>query len=359
MKKTQRIPAPWKTLLAVALILAVTATVTACGGSPANNQPAAPAAAPAGEDPGGPYVFKLPNISSNATNLDPLSIGVYKGFFAEENVEIVEVGDIPVPELLPALISGTVTITALMTPDGLAAIDNGANVIGIFAWATTTKEQPHMNFLTLKDSPIQSARDLVGQTIGTGGTNGCTLGIPLEYLRQGGVDADDVEVITISPELSMPDALRQGSIAVAGTHFTPDIVATQFPDLRVLFSDYDVLGDTGTDLTYFADKTWLEDPHNQEAVRRFIAAFTKTAKWINANREEAREIYLTEINPNANAELLSIRHFSEDGIIYEDHTLPWIEILNGGKNIQPLQRQDWTFAEVATNAYNPNFTGKQ
>ncbi|MDR2089976.1 MAG: ABC transporter substrate-binding protein [Clostridiales Family XIII bacterium] len=337
--------------ISIVLAAVLSAGMTACGDSGADRSDADAGSDPAASEE--PFVITLPSIGTSATNLDNIAIGIHKGFFEEENIQIKDAGEIAIPEFVPALLSGTITGATLMTSNGLAAIDNGGPIIQVGTMSETVEENPHMNFIVMKDSPIEGGGDLQGKKIGIGGLSGCTAGFPLEYAKQGGIEDpnDDVTFVT-TPEISLVSALEKGEIDVVGLHSSPEQIAFLYPETRILFSDYDIFEDRGGDIGYYFPIEYAEE--NPEAISHFLAAVAKTQKWINENREEALKIYLEEINPNANADLLRIPHFSDDAVIKQDHTELWIDILGAGDSIQPLENE-WTFDQVATNKYNPNY----
>jgi ABC-type nitrate/sulfonate/bicarbonate transport system substrate-binding protein len=75
------------------------------------------------------------------------AIAIAKGFFEEEGIEIEDVGVIDIPQHVNALASGTVDAIALMTSEGLAAIDNGADLVQVAGDQSTKEGLEHMTVL--------------------------------------------------------------------------------------------------------------------------------------------------------------------------------------------------------------------
>jgi ABC-type nitrate/sulfonate/bicarbonate transport system substrate-binding protein len=194
---------------------------------------------------------------------------------------------------------------------------------------------------------------LVGKKIGVPALDGCNAGFPLEFAKQAGVEnpSKALKFVVAPPEVLM-DALKRGEIDVAGLHNMPDTTAKLYPEVDILFTDYDIFGNRGGDITYWFPKKFVEQ--NPDAIRHFVAALAKTNNWINENPEEAKRLYIEKINPNANAELLTLAHFGEDALIDDSHTQLWIDILSSGDSVQPLKRT-WSVEELTTNRYNPNY----
>jgi ABC-type nitrate/sulfonate/bicarbonate transport system substrate-binding protein len=334
-------------------LIALLSLMTACGGS--GGDAADVGDADAGDANESPYVFKWASFGTGLTSVDAMSIGVYNGFFEEENVVIESVGEVAIPEYIPALLSGSVTGAMLMTSNGIAAIDNGADIIEVAVNSYTTEELPHMVFVVSEDAPIYDGKDLEGKRIGIPAIDGCTAGFPLEYAKQAGVDDPNKALpFVVIPDSGLVEALRNGEVDVVGLHVPQHVAEKIYPDTRLLFTDYDILDNRGGDISYYFPKSFVEE--NEEAVRRFIAAVAKSNNWINEHPEESVRIYKEEINPNANVYLLYAPHFAEDALIDQSHTDIWIDILSAGDSIQPLENS-WTFDDVATNGYNPNFGG--
>lgn len=296
------------------------------------------------------YELSLPNVGTSTTGLDSIAIGIEKGFFKEQNITIKPVGNVNIPQYVAAVSSGTITGALLMTSDGLAAIDAGADLVQVATDRDATEKVPHMNYVVLKDSPITNGKQLVGKNIGVSSKGGCTAGFPLEYAAQAGVDNPKAKLeFTVAPEVSLVDALRKGEVDVVGLHSNPAAIAKLYPDVRILFSDYTIFKDKGGDIAWFFPQKYIDK--NPEAVKGFVAALAKTTNWINANNAEAQELYF-KINPNVNKDLFNIPHFAENALIQESHTKLWLDVLGSGNSIQTTKKK-LAYDEVATNKFNP------
>ncbi|MDR1496125.1 MAG: ABC transporter substrate-binding protein [Clostridiales Family XIII bacterium] len=306
-----------------------------------------------GAEGGDKVVIKLQGIGGDPTRLGSATIALAKGYFEEEGIEIEDVGVIDIPQHVSALTSGTVDAVALMTSEGLTAFDNGAEIVQVSTDITTAEDLQHMTFIVNEDSPIQNGEDLIGTKIGTASASGgCTAGFPLEYMRQAGVKdpKSQSELLTI-PEESLVTALEAGDADVAGVHLTREQVETLYPDKRILFTDWDILGDTGGDTGWFFRTDYAKE--NPETVTKFIRAITKANKWINENREEAGELY-AENAISLNPDLFWIANFSNDGLIDDSHVQVWIDLFASGDSSYTLQNKDTKVADFTTNEYNPS-----
>jgi ABC-type nitrate/sulfonate/bicarbonate transport system substrate-binding protein len=197
----------------------------------------------------------------------------------------------------------------------------------------------------------------VGKSIATANAvGGCTVGFPLEYMRQGGVKdpLDKFSSNVTVPEAELVPTLLRGDVDIVGTHLVPRVVEENYGDeVKIVFSDYDILGDLGGDMEWYMRKDYVEQ--NPDIVKRFVNAIAKTNNFIDDNPAEAGEVYKEEtINTyknSINEKFFNVRHYAEDGLIRETHTQLWIDLLGNPGQIQQFKTK-LTFDQVATNEYN-------
>ncbi|MDR2089585.1 MAG: ABC transporter substrate-binding protein [Clostridiales Family XIII bacterium] len=340
-----------------AVLLALAFALSACGGAGNSGSGNGDGGGAGGGGETGAedteYVFKIASLNTSATSLDSASVGLAKGFFEEEGVILENAGDISVPQYTSALLQGSLDAILLMTSDGVAAIDNGADIVSIAGGMDVTEEKPHMIYVVLEDSPLQYGDDISGKKVGIAGLGGCLAGFPLEYARQIGVADPKGELeLIVSPENTLVDSLRAGTYDFVGLHLLPEQLETIYPGTRILFTDYDLFGDKGGDIDWYVKRSLAEE--NPDAVRAFVAGVAKTNNWINENTEEALEFY-KGLPAEVNEEFYHTAHFAEDGLLYEDHIQTWIDLFSTGTNIQELVNKDLTPADVFTNEYNPYY----
>ncbi|MDR0853875.1 MAG: ABC transporter substrate-binding protein [Clostridiales Family XIII bacterium] len=348
MKTQKRKTGSRTAVIFLALILAFGALgLTACGGSSDDSTSA---------DAGGDTtVIKLSGLGGDPTRVDAAIIAQELGYFAEEGLEVEDVGVIDIPQHVSAVASGTVDTISLMTSEGLTAVDGGADIVQVATDQTTTEDKQHMTFLVLPDSDIKTGTDLAGKRIGTASASGgCTAGFPLEYIRQAGTDVpiEDIRAgLQSIPEETLVTALEAGDTDAIGVHLTKAQTEILYPDLRVLFTDYDILGEDGGDTGWFFTREYTEE--NPETVTKFIRAITKAQKWINENNEEALDIY-REKAIAVNDDLLWVAHFSDDGINNPAGAQTWIDLFSSGDSSITLKNKDIKVEDFTTDEFNPN-----
>ncbi len=270
------------------------------------------------------------------------------GFFEVAGIKGEFVGELPQnTQLVAAVVAGHVDVGGKHVNSTISGVDAGAKVKMVVGGSVTTKEQPHMVYVVKKDSPIQKPEDLIGKKIGISAYGGCTEYTPLEYLRlkAGITDPKGKFEIVIAPEANLEQVLLKGDADVVGLHVSPKYIATQ-PDLRILFTDYDVWeGRAGACPAYFSEKFIQENP---DVVKRFVGAVAKANNWVNANQDKALEIIAEELK----VDKLKVQayYYAEDGIISEDSVQVWIDILNYYGDL----KTDIKASDVYTNEFNPN-----
>ncbi|HBS57951.1 MAG TPA: hypothetical protein DEA44_01640 [Firmicutes bacterium] len=267
------------------------------------------------------------------------------GFFAEQGVKLEFAGTVPSPQLVASVVAGKIDVGAAHINRTIAGISAGAKVKAVVAGTETTQEIPHMVYVTLDNSPIKSAQDMVGKKIGIPTIGGCNEYTPYGYMKKNGI-ADPkgkIEVI-VMPESNLEQALRQGDIDIAGFHKNPNFLLAR-GGMKVLFTDYDVFGGVGGGTPfYFSEKFIKEKP---DVVRRFVAAVAKANNWADANQQAAIDI--TVRRANAEPKMLRTGYFAPDGIIKPETVQVWIDLLKEFGEIKTDVKPE----QIFTNEFNP------
>lgn len=306
----------------------------------ANNQP--PQTAAVSQE-------KQPDSIRVATPVETTSPSIYYigeelGFFADEGIKLDYVGVVPSTQLVASVVAGKIDVGGAHVNRTIAGISAGAKIKAVAAASETTQAMPHMTYVTLDNSLIKNAHDMVGKKVGLRTVGGCNEYTPYAYLRKAGISdpKNKIQIITM-PDSQLEQALRQGDIDIAGLHQTPDFIAER-QGLKVLFTDYDVWGTIGgaTPL-YFSTKFIAEKP---AVVKRFTRAVAKTNNWINANPQQAVEI--TAKRAERNIKLVKKGYYAPDAMIKEETVTVWIELLKEFGEI----KGDIKPEQVYTNEFN-------
>jgi NitT/TauT family transport system substrate-binding protein len=166
-----------------------------------------------------------------------------------------------------------------------AAYKRGLPVLIIGAGGVSTTGSLATQLMVMKDSPLHTASDLSGKTIGTTGLADVGVLAPELWIDQNGGKSSSVKFIEI-PMPAIPAALQQGRID-AGWLAEP-FVTTASPFARTFATCFDAVAPRWMLGAWFTTRAWA-DAH-RDVVDSFRAVMTKTATWANANHEQSAVI---------------------------------------------------------------------
>jgi NitT/TauT family transport system substrate-binding protein len=138
-----------------------------------------------------------------------------------------------------------------------------------------------------KDSPIKTAKDLAGKTIGlTGLINTARVGLNA-WLEKNGVDVSSIKYVEI-PYSQMGPALSAGRID-AGVLIDPFLhEALTAGQARILANCYDAIAPTFLLSAFFSTSDFAAA--HPEIIKKFVAVMAETARWANLHRRESAQI---------------------------------------------------------------------
>jgi ABC-type nitrate/sulfonate/bicarbonate transport system substrate-binding protein len=141
-------------------------------------------------------------------------------------------------------------------------------------------------------SPIQSAKDFAGKTIGLPTLVGLTTACLRAWLPAHGVPLSSVR-LTELPPASMVPALQRGTIDVA--LLSEPFVTLGKGDVRVVGYPFDVAADRSKNhefcfSVWYASKAWVEQ--DRDRARRAVQAIYDGARWANSHRDETLDILI-------------------------------------------------------------------
>ena len=145
---------------------------------------------------------------------------------------------------------------------------------------------PTTEIIVARDSPIKTARDLSGHVIAVAGLKDITEVGASAWLDQNGGDTHSVKFTEI-PQSSTCAALTSGR-ADAGVISEPNLSVAVASGCRVLAACHDAIAKQFVAGVWFSSGAWAKE--HPDAVRRFRAVLTETAKWANANHQESGRI---------------------------------------------------------------------
>ncbi|WP_327255569.1 ABC transporter substrate-binding protein [Streptomyces sp. NBC_01244] len=149
-------------------------------------------------------------------------------------------------------------------------------------------------YYVLEDSPIRSARDLIGKKVGMN-----TLGAHYQalldiYLSRGGLSKEDAAKVEplVVPPVNTEQSLRQKQIEVGVLTGVLRDKALAAGGIRPLFTDVELLGPFSAG-TYIMTERLIKQ--NPDTVRTFVTGVAKAIDWSRATPREEVIARMTEI----------------------------------------------------------------
>jgi NitT/TauT family transport system substrate-binding protein len=159
---------------------------------------------------------------------------------------------------------------------------------GVFLTPETLINQ---SILVKKDSPIESAQDLVGKTIGMNTLGNLNELAAKAWLDREGVDPSKVKMVELGTPLTVPP-LVQGRVDASTANEPAITIALAKGDVRVLADDpFAVFGEQPFLAGWMSTGKWLDE--NPRTAQAFGDAMQKSIDWIKANPDDANAL-LTE-----------------------------------------------------------------
>ena len=133
-----------------------------------------------------------------------------------------------------------------------------------------------------KDSPIRTAKDLVGKRIAVITLIGLGTASARSWLAQNGVDPTAVEFLEL-PQSSMQPAIARGQIAAAV--ISEPTYSNVRDQVKVIGKPFDAIAKTFLISEWFTTPDWLAK--NGAAAKRLVNVVYDTARWANAHQAES------------------------------------------------------------------------
>lgn len=325
-------------------LLAAALTLSACGAGTSDTGGAA------AEDSGGEegiVEFKYPDNPG----FDLVYLADELGYFEGTSTRPKYVGKVAAPQIIPLVGTGDIDFGARMVPLVISAIASGADIKVVSAGGKTLEDAPHMKYFARNDGSIKTAKDLEGKTIGFNSFGACAEFVSKKWFREQGVDVSKINFLVV-PDDKQEQTLEQGGIDLAIIH-APYSGRAEYNDKLVkLWSDYDLDGGLGGMAPYSVNGKFAKE--HPQAVKDFVTAIAKTANWVNANPDEAREIIAKRLNMDV--KYVDRYAYVDDLVVTEPPIQYYIDILeNEGK----IEKGKVTVDQVYTNEFNEFAAGSQ
>lgn len=267
-----------KSLASLAASLAV--VLTGCG----SGNPTAGTGGQPGPGTGQPVSIKVGDVEGSPASF--LTFGVQKGFFRDRGLDVQVVPQQGGAAIIPGLVSGDLQIGGSNAVSMLLARSRGLKV-QIIAPGTSVGTDPDKDFsavVVAGDSPIASARDLAGKTIGVNTLKNVNDIVIKSYLESQNADISSVRFLEM-PFPAMVAAVIQHRVDAALV-IEPFVATALSQGARIVFRPYVQAKPNLAIGTYSATEEYIRQ--NPAVVKAFREAAAQTASYVTEHPDEYR-----------------------------------------------------------------------
>lgn len=279
-----------------ALMLGIATSLAACGGG----------ATTAGSGDGGGGGSGTTTVTVGVlpiVDVAPLYLGVDKGFFADEGIELNITPAQGGAALLPAVVSGEMqfaysNVVSVMLAHGkglpVQVVANGELSIPP---DSPPRERPGEALLAAGDGSVTSVEDLHGKKVAVNTLENINEVLVKNAIDARGGDASKVELVEL-PMPEMPAALEQGRVAAAAMNEPYTSIALEQEANIVARPFTDVQHSASNIAVYFAKDAYVQQ--HPEVAESFVSALNKSLKYAQQHPEEVRDVIpsYTDIDQN-------------------------------------------------------------
>ncbi|MEU8827560.1 ABC transporter substrate-binding protein [Streptomyces sp. NPDC048636] len=232
---------------------------------------------------------------------------------------------------------------------------NGAPITSVISYYGSDK-RAYNGFYVLEDSPIRSARDLIGKKVGMN-----TLGAHSEamldiYLKRHGLSKGDIGKVEplVVPPVNTEQSLRQRQIQVGvlGDILRDKAVANG--GIRPLFTDFQLLGAFSAGTYVMTDRFLRQNP---DTARSFVTGVARAIEWSRRTPREEVIARMTEVvkKRDRKEDAAPLKYWKSFGVaetggrITDKQLQLWIDWLGDRGDIK---RGKVTASGLYTNEYN-------
>ena len=234
----------------------------------------------------------------------PLYLGIDKGFFEEEGLEVEPVIAQGGAAIIPAVMAGDQelgfsNVVSLMLAQ---TQDLPVKIISQGIQATDDAENDTAAIAVKGDSDIQEPADLEGKTIAINTLNNISQLTVTAALDSEGVDTSTLNFVEV-PLPDMVGQLEAGQIDAAGL-VEPFVTTGKNAGQRMIIYDRVATEPEMTVATYFTSDSYLQE--NPDVVEAFVRAMNRSLEYATENPDEARQAIAnyTQIPPDVLADVV-------------------------------------------------------
>ncbi|MGW2938655.1 ABC transporter substrate-binding protein [Streptomyces sp. NPDC001156] len=275
-----------------------------------------------------------------------------------EDVKLKWVGNtISGPQDIQSAATGQVDFGGAFNGAVVKLAANHAPIKAVISYYGSDK-YAYNGFYILKDSPIRSARDLLGKKVGMN-----TLGAHAEamldiYLQRGGLSQAEIGKVEplVVPPVNTEQSLRQKQIDVAVLGGILRDKALAAGGIRPLFTDYELLGAFNAGTYVMTDRFLKQNP---DTARTFVTAVGRAIEWSRSTPHEEVIARMTDIvkKRGRNEDTAPLKYWrsygvaEKAGLITGKELQLWVDWLSDRGDIKKGQV---TLSDLYTNEFNGN-----
>lgn len=275
----------------IATLATVALVVSACGGAESSAEPTEGA------------VDQVTLGLIPILDVAPIHLGIEKGFFKDQGIELTIENAAGGAALVPAVVSGNFDFAYSNATSLIIAKSKGLPIKVVSAGASSTGN-PDEDFgaiMVEEGSPIQSVEQLAGATVAINTLNNINDTLIREAVEKAGGDPSTIDFVEI-PHADMPAALASDQVD-AIWEVEPFLTLTEQQGAQSIYSLYAEATEDLTVAVYFTSDDIAEN--NPDLVERFGNAVQQSLAYATENPEEARNAVTgyTKIDPQILPEL--------------------------------------------------------
>lgn len=212
----------------------------------------------------------------------PLQIGIAKGFFAEQGLEVDTTPTAGGAAGLPALAAGQVQITFSNIVSIVlgAKQDLGFKIIS-GASATGSEAPDAAGIVTKKGSTIKTGKDLEGKRIAVNTRNNIIWMYAREWVQATGGNPDSVTYLEV-PFPQMVDAVRGDRVDAAFVVDPFMAAGVKSGAVEIIGWPYNTVQKRVPVAQYAATKSFIEA--NPAVIERWVRGYNKAVDWVSQNK---------------------------------------------------------------------------